>query len=101
MFRHEQALASLDNQLGARSLGHVSFELLFLVQVAMAVRVRVWIRLPVRQGGQQVLLIVVRTKAALLLLQRVDLITKHCEMLHQIIKAYCLENKTKHTPGAA
>ena len=81
MFLHEQALASLDDQLGARPLGHVGFDLLFLVQVAMAERVRVRIRLPVVQVGQKVSLIVVWTNAAILLLQRVDLITMHCKML--------------------
>ena len=46
MFLYKQVLASLDDQLGARSLGHVGFEILFLVQVTMAVHVRARIRLP-------------------------------------------------------
>ena len=100
MFLYEQALASLDDQLGARSLGYISFELLFLVQVAMVVRVSVGIRLPLLQVGHKVSLVVVGTKASLLLLQRVDQITTHCKMLRSIFKANrIVSSKHTHTPG--
>ena len=62
----------------------------------MAVRVRVGIRLPVLQVGQKVSLVVVGTKAALLLLQRVDLITTHCEMLRSILKKLMSITTRKH-----
>ena len=101
MFLHEQALASLDDQLGACTIGHVVFQQLFLMQVTMVVRLRVWIWLPVVQIREKISLLFVQIKAALLLLQRVDLFMqgtkKCCKTLRMLLRIIININTTTHT----
>ena len=65
-------LSLLDHYFTSCLLRHVGHQLLFFGQQIVTVRMRVRVRRAVLQIGKQVALVIVRTKLALLLLQRVN-----------------------------
>ena len=69
----ESLLSVLDDEFRSRPCWHVGHELLLAHQVFVSVGVSVRIRLSIWQIGEQIALVIVVTKSALRLLERVEL----------------------------